>query len=102
VFESKVLRTICGPKLGNGVYRRRYNFELPREFDTSCVININKTNRLRYAGHMIRRPEDLPQKIILQGRPKSRWAVVVSSDSQALGAPDWTNRAQELKSNGKN
>jgi hypothetical protein len=25
VFERKVLRTICGPKIENGVYRRRYN-----------------------------------------------------------------------------
>jgi hypothetical protein len=25
VFERKVLRTICGPKIENRVYRRRYN-----------------------------------------------------------------------------
>jgi hypothetical protein len=53
--------TICGPKKDNGVYRKRINFELEREFDSPCVINIVKTNRLRYAGHMIRRPEDLSQ-----------------------------------------
>jgi hypothetical protein len=64
VFERKVLQTICCPKLENGVYRKRYNFELQREFDSPCVINIAKTNKLRYAGHMIRRPEDLPQKAI--------------------------------------
>jgi hypothetical protein len=40
VFERKVLRTICGPKLENGVYRRSYNFELQREFEKPCVINI--------------------------------------------------------------
>jgi hypothetical protein len=28
VFERKVLRTIRGPILEKGVYRRRYNFEL--------------------------------------------------------------------------
>jgi hypothetical protein len=82
VFERKVLLTICGPKNENGVYRRRYNHELDREFD----------NRLRYAGHMIRRPEDLPQKALFrakpnrrrnQRRPKSRWADGVNSDSLA-------------------
>jgi hypothetical protein len=52
-----------------GVYRRRYNFEIQREFDSPCVINIVKTNRLRYTGHMIRRPEDLPQKAIFIARP---------------------------------
>jgi hypothetical protein len=28
VFERKVLRTICGPKIENGVSKRRYNHEL--------------------------------------------------------------------------
>jgi hypothetical protein len=30
VFEKKVLRTICGPKIENGVYRRRYNHKLDK------------------------------------------------------------------------
>jgi hypothetical protein len=98
------IMSVCGPKLENCVYRRRHNFELQREFDSPCVINIVKTNRLSYAGHMIRRPEDLPQKAIFiarqqgkrrQGRPNSRMADGVISDSRALGAPDWTNRAQD-------
>jgi hypothetical protein len=80
--ERKVLRTICGPKIENGVYRRRYNHKLEREFDSPNVLNVTKTSRLRYAGHMIRSPEDLPQKALYrakpigrrnQGRPKSRW-----------------------------
>jgi hypothetical protein len=48
VFKRKVLRT--------------------KDFDSPCVINIVKTKRLRYAGHMIRRPEDLPQKAIVIAR----------------------------------
>ena len=104
VFERKVLRTICGPKIEDGVYRRRYNFELEREFDSPLVINVVKANRMRYAGHMIRRPEGLPQKAIFiarpqgtrrQGRPKARWADGVASDSRALLVPDWTIRAQD-------
>jgi hypothetical protein len=104
VFERKVLRTICGPKIENGVYRRRYNHELEREFDSPNVLNVTKTNKLRYAGHMIRRPEDLPQKALFrakpigrrnQGRPKSRWADGVNSDSLALGVRDWTHCAQD-------
>jgi hypothetical protein len=46
VFERKVLRTMCGLKIENGVYRR-----------------------LRYDGHMIRRPEDLPQKALFKPNP---------------------------------
>jgi hypothetical protein len=91
VLESKVLRTICGPKIGNGVYRRRYNHEL----NGYIFLNGTKTSRLRYAGHMIKRPEDLPQKALFrakpdgkrnQGRPKSRWADGVKSDSLRLNA----------------
>jgi hypothetical protein len=76
VFERKVLRTICGPKLENGVYRRRYNFELQREFDSPCVINIVKTNRFRYVGHMIKRLKYLPQKAIFVTRPRRGTAIV--------------------------
>jgi hypothetical protein len=74
VFERMVLRSICGPKVENAVYRRRYNFELAREFDSPCVVNVVKTNRLRYAGDMIRMPENLPQKTVCIGRPQgTRW-----------------------------
>jgi hypothetical protein len=81
VFERKVFRSICGRKVENGVFRRRYNFELEREFNRPCVVNVVKTNRLQYAGHMIRMPEDLPQKAFFiarpqgtrkQGKPRSR------------------------------
>jgi hypothetical protein len=81
LFGRRVLRTICGPKIENSVYRRRYNHELDKEFDSPNALNVTKTTRLRYAGHMIRRPEDLPQKALFiakpigkrnQGRPKSR------------------------------
>ena len=41
VFERKVLRTISGPKNENGVFRRRYNFEFEREFDSPNVINVS-------------------------------------------------------------
>jgi hypothetical protein len=104
VFERKVLRMICGPKIENGVYRRRYNHELDKEFDSPNALNVAKLSRLRYAGHMIRRPEDLPQKALFrepnpmerrkQGRPKSRWADRVNSDSLALEVRDWTHCAQ--------
>jgi hypothetical protein len=93
VFERKILRTICGTKIENGVYRRRYNHELHKEFDSPNALNVTKITRLPYAGHMIRRPEDLPQKALFRAQPnerrnqgslKSRWADGVNSDSLAL------------------
>jgi hypothetical protein len=71
VFEKKVLRTTCGPKIVDGVYNRRFN----------VVINVVKSNRMHYAGHLIKGAEDLLQRTLLrampegrrnQGRPKSR------------------------------
>jgi hypothetical protein len=82
VFERKVLRTIRGPIIENGVYRRRYNHELVK-FNRPNAVNVTKTSRLRYAGHMIRKPEDLPQKALF--RAKSRWADGVNSNNLALG-----------------
>jgi hypothetical protein len=49
VFERKVLQTICCPKIVNGVYRRRYNHELDKEFDSPNALNVTKTWILRYA-----------------------------------------------------
>jgi hypothetical protein len=72
VFKRKVLRTICGPKIENGVYRRRYNHELDKEFNSPNALNVTKTSRLRYAGHMIRRPEELPQKALFRAKPNER------------------------------
>jgi hypothetical protein len=37
--------------LPTGVYRWRHNFELEREFDSPCVMNIVKMNKSRYAGN---------------------------------------------------
>jgi hypothetical protein len=43
VFERKVLRTtICGLKIKNSVYRRRYNHELNKEFDSPKALNVSK------------------------------------------------------------
>jgi hypothetical protein len=72
VFERKVLRTKCGLKIENVVYRRRYNHELEGEFDSPNVLNVTKTSRMRYAGHMIRRPEALPQKALFRAKPIGR------------------------------
>jgi hypothetical protein len=41
VFERKVLRTIYGPKIEDGVYRSRYNLEL----DSPNVIGVVKNKK---------------------------------------------------------
>jgi hypothetical protein len=46
----------------NGVYRKRYNHELNKYFNSPNAQNVTKTSR-RYVGHIIRRPEDLKGEI---------------------------------------
>jgi hypothetical protein len=106
VFERTALRTICGPKIKNDGYRRRYNHELDKEFNSPNALNVNKTSRSRYAGYMIRRLEDLPQKATFrakpngrrnQRKPKSRWTDGLNSYSLALGVRDYTHCAQDTQ-----
>jgi hypothetical protein len=44
VFERNVLRTICGPKIENGVCWRKYNHELDKEFNSPNAPNVTKTS----------------------------------------------------------
>jgi hypothetical protein len=60
-FERKVLRTIYGPKIVDGVNKSRYNLEIDREFNSPNVIGVVKSNRLPHVGQIIRTIEDLPQ-----------------------------------------
>jgi hypothetical protein len=92
IYARKVPRTICGPKIENGVYRRRYNHELDKEFDSPNVLNVTKTSRLRYAGHMNRRPEDLSQKALFRAKRG------MNCESLALGVRDWMHCAQDRQS----
>jgi hypothetical protein len=49
VFEKKVFRTIYGLKMKNGLYRRKYNHELDKDFNSPNALNVTKTGRLLYA-----------------------------------------------------
>jgi hypothetical protein len=49
VFERKVLRTIYGLKMKNGHYKRKYNHELDKDFNSPNALNVTKTGRLLYA-----------------------------------------------------
>ena len=103
-FERKVLRTIFGAKLENGIYRRRYNFELEREYGEPNIIAIVKCNRLRWAGHLVRMdPNRAPRKLFENdpegrrgvGRPKTRWIDGVQADLRALNINNWKTLAQD-------
>ena len=103
-FERKVLRTIFGAKLENGSFRRRYNFELERDFVEPNIVAIVKYNRLRWAGHVARMQESrAPRKLFDRdpdgrrsvGRPKMRWIDGVQADLRTLRVRNWRTQAQD-------
>jgi hypothetical protein len=70
--DQKGGEPICDPKIENGVYKRRYNHELAIEFNSPNALNITKTSKLRYDGHMIRKTVDLPQKTLFRAEPNGK------------------------------
>lgn len=106
MFERKVLRTILGGKQENGIWRRRMNHELYQVYKGLDIIKLIQHGRLRWAGHVVRMPEERQAKIIfsrepgrgrrLRGRPRTRWLFAVEEDLRALNVQgDWKRLAQD-------
>jgi hypothetical protein len=71
-LKGRFLCTIYVPKLVYVVYRSRYNFEFDREFNSPNVVGVVKSNRLHYAGRMIRGVVDLPQIALVRAVPEGK------------------------------
>ena len=106
VFERKMLRTIIGPmRISQDEYRIRYNHELYQIFNEPDIGAVVKFRRLSWAGHVARRPENLPVHMTFKGefrdgkrsrgRPKNSWKEAVNRDSAAMGLDDWQKTAKD-------
>ena len=103
-FERRVLRTIFGGLREDGVFRRRYNHELERDFGEQNVVGVVKLNRLRWAGHLARMDSSRVPRLVHdrnpdgdrpRGRPKARWNDGVTQDARRYRAANWISRAQD-------
>lgn len=94
-FERKILRKIYGPTKDprSGQYRIRTNAEL-EELYQGDIVREAKSQRLRWAGHIHRAPDDRMLKMAWQetptnrrppGRPRMRWRDNVLSDMRRMG-----------------
>ena len=107
IFERKVLRTIFGPINENGVFRRRYNFELEAIYGKPDIICDIKRNRLRWFGHIIRMNEGRVTKALFMkkppfgtrsaGRQRLTWEESVKADLNRLNVQTWTSLAHDRK-----
>jgi hypothetical protein len=55
LIERKVLRTICDPKIENGVYMRRYSHEFNKDFNSPIALNVTKNAQRWLLGQKTRR-----------------------------------------------
>jgi len=108
VFERKMLRVIFGPKKEGDLYKCRSNAEVYQLFKEADIVKRIKVNRLRWAGHVIRRPVEAPVNKVFKsdfvdgkrsrGRPKNSWKEAVDRDGIALGIGNWQTVASDRAS----
>uniref|UniRef100_A0A1B0EY09 Uncharacterized protein n=1 Tax=Phlebotomus papatasi TaxID=29031 RepID=A0A1B0EY09_PHLPP len=98
-FERKILRRIYGPvEESRGEWRIRHNHELYDLFNDHTIVGIAKSSRLRWAGHIMRMPNNRVVRKIFEGRPvgsrtvgrpRKRWEDDVDNDARKINVRNW-------------
>jgi hypothetical protein len=108
VFENRVLRRIFGPKRDEMTrgWRELHNEELHNLHSSLNIIRMNKSRRMRWAGHVGRMGEKKKAYRILVAkpegkrqlrRPRSRRVDDIKMDLREIGwdGMDWIDLAQD-------
>jgi len=104
IFKRKILPRIFDPKYKRGQWPKRYNGKLEELYNEPDTVNVIKSSRLRWAGHVAWMDKnELPKKILWtnpggqcrRGRPKSRWTDREEEDARKLGCRNWLAAAQD-------
>jgi hypothetical protein len=74
VFENRVLRRIFGPRRDKvmGEWRRLHNEELNDQYSSPNIIQVIKSRRMRWAGHVARMGERKVAYRVLVGKQIGR------------------------------
>ena len=102
-----VLRRIFGPRRDEvtGEWRRLHNEELNDLYSSPNIVQVTKSRRMRWAGHVARMGEERGVYRVLVvkpkgrrplGRPRRRWVDNIRMDLQEVGCGymDWFGLAQ--------
>ena len=103
-----MLTRIFGPRRDEvtGEWRRLHNEELNDLYTSPNIVQVIKSRRMRWAGHVARMGEERGVYRVLvgkpegkrpMGRPRSRWVDNFRTDLQEVGCGymDWIGRAQD-------
>ena len=85
VFENRVLRKIFGAKRDEvtGEWKRLHNEELNDPYSIQNIIQVIKSRRMRWAGHVACTGDRRgPYRVLVgkPGRPRSRWEDNIEID----------------------
>jgi len=101
VFENRVLRRIFGPKRDKvtGKWRKLHNEELNVLYSSPNIVQVIKSRRMRWMGHVVYMVEGRGVYRVLVGkpggkrplgRPRHRWEDNIKMDLQEVGCGVWT------------
>jgi hypothetical protein len=108
VFENRVWGRIYGPKRGmvTGECRKLRNEELSDVYSSPNIVQVIKSRRMRWVGHVASMGErrgvyrvlvGKPEGKRPLGRPRHRWENYIKRDLQKVGCGgmDWIKLAQD-------
>ena len=107
-FENRVLRRIFGPKRDDvtGEWRKLYNVELDDLYCSPNIVQVIKSRRMRWAGHVARMGKGRGMYHVLVGkpegkrqlrRPRRRWEdnITMYLREVGCGGMDWIELAED-------
>lgn len=104
IWERKILRKIYGGKKTDDGWERRTNNEIYELYNDTAIINVIRSKRLQWLGHLERmeRTRDvkevawkIPEGKKKKGRPRRKWKEAVMQDVAEQDIRDWKNIARD-------
>jgi hypothetical protein len=107
IFERKILRKVYGPRPNPyGTWRIKTNDELRHRMKQEDIIKFIKSQRLRWAVHVMRMEntrttrkitEWTPYKTRPAGRHRLRWMDQVEEDLKRINIIGWRAKVEDIQ-----